>query len=250
MFPILQIGGLAIQVPGLLILLGIWLGLHTAERGAGRHGVPAETLYNLAFNAIIAAVVGARLAYAGLHLDAFIRSPLGLFSLRPELLDPLGGLAAGGLAFYIAVRRRSLDPGRVLDALTPLVAMLLIAIPVAHLAAGTGYGAPTELPWAVDVWGASRHPIQVYEILAATGIFAWFQYGPRIRNQTRISGVGFLNFLVISAAARVFLEAFRGDGLLIGPGFRLAQVAGWAIAAAGLAGLWALGRRAHEAVSE
>ena len=36
MFPVLQIGPLALQTPGLLILIGIWVGLSVMERFASR----------------------------------------------------------------------------------------------------------------------------------------------------------------------------------------------------------------------
>ena len=53
MLPILQVGPLAIQAPGLILLLGLWLGLALAERTAHYWGVPGKTLYNLAFMALI-----------------------------------------------------------------------------------------------------------------------------------------------------------------------------------------------------
>jgi hypothetical protein len=49
MFPILQIGPLAIQVPGLIILAGLWLGLSLAERRAKKRESNPSVLYNLVF---------------------------------------------------------------------------------------------------------------------------------------------------------------------------------------------------------
>lgn len=239
MFPILQIGGLAVQVPGLILLLGLWVGLSAAERRSRLYGIPAETLYNLVFACLVAGVTGARLTYAGMHLDVFIRSPLGLFSLRPELLDPLGGLAAALLVAGIIIQRRSLRPGAVLDALTPLFAILLIAVPAANYASGDAYGSLAALPWAVELWGAERHPVQIYELLAALGIFFYLGARPRSKEfEGQPAGGVFLNFLVLSAAARLFLEAFRGESPVIGPGLRIIQLIAWAVMAAGLVGLW------------
>ena len=37
MFPILQLGPLALQVPGLLLLVGLWIGTLVVEREAVRY---------------------------------------------------------------------------------------------------------------------------------------------------------------------------------------------------------------------
>jgi prolipoprotein diacylglyceryltransferase len=47
-------------------------------------------------------------------------------------------------------------------------------------------------------------------------------------------GINFLLVVVLSAAARVFLEAFRGDSVIWPGGFRAAQVVGVVVLAAAL----------------
>ena len=42
MFPILQIGPLAIQVPGLVIIAGLWFGLTLSEHRAKKHGAKSK----------------------------------------------------------------------------------------------------------------------------------------------------------------------------------------------------------------
>ncbi len=49
MFLVLQIGSLALPVPGLVLLIGVWIGLSLAEREAARLGLNPEAVYNLAF---------------------------------------------------------------------------------------------------------------------------------------------------------------------------------------------------------
>ena len=62
MFPVLQIGPLALPVPGLALLIGVWIGLWLAEIEAARLGIGPETVYNLAFIGLVAGLLGARLA--------------------------------------------------------------------------------------------------------------------------------------------------------------------------------------------
>ena len=56
MFPILQIGPLALQTPGLFIIIGIWLGLSTSERFASRFHIDPNQLYNLVLVSLLAGI--------------------------------------------------------------------------------------------------------------------------------------------------------------------------------------------------
>jgi prolipoprotein diacylglyceryl transferase len=248
MLPILNIGPLAIQVTGLVLLLGVWLGLSLAERHASRFGVKPNELYNLAFVVMIAGVIGARLAYALRYPGAFAQAPLSLFSLNPGLLDAWGGLAVGLLAALIYGQRKGMAFWPTLDALTPALAVLGIALSLSQLASGAAFGSPTELPWGIELWGARRHPSQVYEALAGALILAILWPGRQDAGD-RTPGTYFLTFLAASAGVRLFLEAFRGDSVLLPGGLRLAQVATWLVLAASLWGLRRLQGGASEDVS-
>jgi phosphatidylglycerol:prolipoprotein diacylglycerol transferase len=227
MFPTLQIGRLAIQTPGLILLVSLWLGLTFTERFVSRQHISPDDIYNLSFTALIAGVVGARLTYVARYPNAFLDSPLSLISLNPELLDPWGGLTFSLLAALIYGQRKKLSLWPTLDTLTPALAVLAIGFGLAHLASGSAFGKATDLPWGIQLWGTSRHPSQVYETLAALVILSlvW----PRKGQPTRPSGVQFLTFTALSAGARLFLESFRGDSTLILGGFRASQIIAWLI---------------------
>jgi prolipoprotein diacylglyceryltransferase len=242
MLPVLQIGPLALQTPGLAYLLGLWLGLSLAERAAPRYKISPETLYNLALTALISGLAGARLAFIAQNFPAFAADPGSALSLNPGLLDPWGGLAGGFLGGLIYAQRKALSAWPTLDALTPLLAVMSVAGALANLASGSGFGAPTSLPWAIEIWGAARHPSQVYELIAAAAIL-WLAWPRSVQAAGTPAGQAFLRFLSLSAAARLFLEAFRGDSLLIFGGLRLAQVLAWGVLAAGLWGLSRLTRK-------
>jgi prolipoprotein diacylglyceryl transferase len=242
MFPTLQLGPLALQVPGLVLLAGLWLGLTLSERRAKRHGENPGYLYNLVFIALIAGVIGARLSYAITYPSAFAANPLSLLSINPGLFDPFAGILIGVSTAVIYLYRKQLPLWSTLDALTPLFAVLAIAQGIAHFAAGSAFGSPTDLPWGIHIWGAIRHPTQIYEILLATIILlAVYLIDKSQSGQT--SGFTFLSFIALSSTARLFIEAFRGDSTLIGSGFRSAQVMSWLVLAACLA---LLGRRIQQ----
>jgi len=237
MLPILQIGPLAIQVPGLVILAGIWVGLSLSEREAPQFEINANDLYNLAFIGLISGLIGARLAYIARYPAAFTSNLFSVISLNPGLLDPLGGTAFGMILALIYGQRKKMSFWGTLDALTPALAVFMIALGLSHLASGNAFGTPTSVPWGIDLWGAHRQPTQIYEIILSSVIFwiIWYQRG---NADSRPPGEYFLAFTAMSAGARLFLEGFRADSVLIG-GIRIAQIAAWLVLAASL---WGLGR--------
>ena len=242
MFPVLQLGPLAIQTPGLILIAGIWLGLTLSERHASHVGLEAEMLDSLVLTSMIAGLFGARLGYIIRYPTAFLDNPISILSLNPGLLDPLTGSVVAVLVAFVFGQRKKLALWPTLDALTPGLAIVAVALGFSHLASGAAFGMPTDVPWAIPLWGANRHPSQIYEILAASIILIslWPGKGPLYKKITNPSGLYFLSFIAASAFARLFLEAFRGDSQIILAGIRQAQVFAWLVLAAVL---FAFGRR-------
>jgi len=214
----------------ILIVAAIWIGLALAEKRTQRHGISKEALNNLTFYSLFAYIIGGRLFYALENISSFVKSPLSLFSPNPALFDPTFALITALLVGYIYTQRQRLSLSGTLDAITPIFATLAIGLHLAHLASGTAFGSPTDLPWGIYQWNATRHPSQIYELFASLIIFGliWFS------KSDIPPGILFLNFTALTAGTRLFLEAFRGDSVLIFGEFRLAQIITWAILATAL----------------
>lgn len=244
MLPILHLGPLAIQVPGLILLVGLWIALGQMGRYAPRFQVAAGQLYNLVLIALVAGLAGARIFYVLRFPEAFRSHPLGMLSLNPALLDLEGGLLAGLVAAFIYGQKKGLELWPVLDALTPGMAVLSITFGLMHLASGEAYGAPTALPWGIELWGTARHPAQIYEI--ATGMLVARLVWPRNNHPADDArapipaGRLFWLFVALTAGMRIFLEAFRGDSWLVFGQLRVAQLIAWVILGISL---WQLGLR-------
>jgi phosphatidylglycerol:prolipoprotein diacylglycerol transferase len=241
MFPILQIGPLAIRLPGLLLIGGLWLSLILVEREASRREITDSLLSNLIFFALIAGLVGARLGHALHYLDAYLQNPLAFVSLNPDALAPLEGIVAAGLVAWIYAQRKCLPLWPTLDALAPGFSVFAVFVGFAHLSSGDAFGAPANLPWAIELWGERRHPSQIYEILAAALILllVW-----RSRRWTMFSGFLFLEWSAASALGRLILEVFRGDSLIVLGSLRGAQVASAVALLVSLGVMHVLARRA------
>jgi prolipoprotein diacylglyceryltransferase len=263
MLPILQIGPLALPTAALLLLAGFWLGLDLTEKQASKFGANPSAIYNMTLAAMVAGIIGARLAYAARAPEAFLQSPLSLLSLTPQMLDAAGGLASAVLAALVYMRLAKMAFWPTLDAAVSLLSVLAVALGLAHFASGQAFGAPADLPWSIDLWGMPRHPAQIYETLAAL-LVAAAVWQPAVWQPAAIwpvavwqradtgpvwrstPGMRFWLFLALSAFARLILESFRGDSTLWLNTFRTAQAAAWLVLAISL---WQIGRRLTARVS-
>jgi phosphatidylglycerol:prolipoprotein diacylglycerol transferase len=209
----------------ILIIAAAWIGLTFSERRAARYRVNLDSLSNLLMVSVVAFIVGGRLLDAFENLDIFLQSPTSIFSLNTSLFDLWGGWVIAVIVAVVYGRRVHLPFWQSLDALTPFFATLAIGIAFSHLASGEAFGKETTVPWAIDQWNATRHPTQVYEIIASflTLILILFQ------KPDSKPGYEFLLFLALTSASRLVIEGFRGDSTLIFGGLRAAQVVAWLI---------------------
>ncbi len=221
MFPFLRLGPFLIQMPLLALLLGVLIGLSVAEKEAGKLRLKPELIYNLVFYSLIAGIIGARLGYASRFLSTYLQDPLALFSLSLITLSASDGLIIALIVAIVYGARQQLPLRSTLDALAPGLAIFMIFLGMSHFLDGSAYGAPSQVPWAIYQWGVYRHPSQVYETLVAISIF--FAMRKRVFGKPRV-GSNFALTLALFAASRLFLEAFRGDSLIVYGGFRAAQV--------------------------
>ena len=214
----------------ILVVAAIWIGLWLAEKRSAKHGISANDLNNIVFFPLIGYILGGRILFAVENLSAFIQNPQSLISLNLDLFDPIGGAAIAIIVALIYGQRKKMPLWSTLDALTPLFAIFAVSLGLAHLASGSAFGKETSLPWGMQLWGATRHPSQVYEILASLLILGllWFQ-----KTDSR-PGIHFLIFAALTSGTHLFLEAFRGDSTLIFGGLRMAQIVAWVVLALSL----------------
>jgi phosphatidylglycerol:prolipoprotein diacylglycerol transferase len=221
MAPYLRISGFSIQAYPLLLLAGAWAGLGLSARVARRLGLDGDHIYNLGFYALLATLLGARLAYVLSHWSAYQGALLSALSPTPTALSWTEGALVGGVVAIAYWSRHRLPVGVTLDALAPGLTLALALERLGAFLAGTNYGEPTALPWGVTMWGEVRHPVQLYEMAALLLILGmlWWQ-----RDRRPFSGHSFALFVALYAGARLFLEAFRADASLLAGGIRAIQI--------------------------
>ncbi len=244
MYPVIHVGPAAIQSSILALIVALWVGAELAERGwkrrlAGPEGKSApqgEVVWNVIALVIAATLIAGRLVYVGQNQGVYAADPLQILSPTPGALSPGPGAVVGILAGLAYVQRRRVPLLSLLDALAPGILAAIGIIALGQFLSGDAYGMPTDLPWAVFLWGEWRHPVQVYDALAALGGLVLIG---RISG-SKEGGVA-LAGLAWYSAARVWIDAFRGDATAIPGGYRSTQLIALVVL---LLALWLMGRRA------
>lgn len=232
MFPLLQIGPLSLQAAGFFLILAAVVAMFQIEKFSVNAQLDPEVISSLTFWAIAAGLIGARIFYLMQTPGAFWANPLIIFSLNLQMFDVQGGILVGGLTALIYGQRKGISLWRGLDVFSIGAAVIWVGLGVANLATGDSYGIPTNLPWGIDLWGASRQPTQVYEILAGLGLL--FLLIRKIKQANRKPGEVFFVLLIFGSSAVLVIDAFREDTIRLSSGIHLVQIIAWLLLAGSL----------------
>jgi phosphatidylglycerol:prolipoprotein diacylglycerol transferase len=244
MAPTLNLFGLTLQTYPLILLLAVGMGLWLSGSEGQRLGIEGDRVYNLGFYALLATVLGARLAYVLSHWTAYRDAPLSAFSPAPMALAWPEGALIGGLVALVYWHYHGLPVGVTLDALSPGLALTLALERLGAFLGSKGFGDPTGLPWGIYLLDDVRHPVQLYEMTALLFVLGilWRQ-----RRQRPFVGHSFALFVALYSGSRLFLEAFRARTPLTGTGVRVVQLVALNVM---LGAVWYLYRRRFAAVQD
>ncbi|MFC2030040.1 prolipoprotein diacylglyceryl transferase [Chloroflexota bacterium] len=223
MLPVIQIGPLAIQTEGLILVAGFWLAIEIAGRQGSRLGLDQGAIQNAGLFGVLAGIASARLAYVLQYWPVYRENLLGIASLNPQTLSPMVGLLVGLLVAAAYLQRKKMPVRLLLDAIAPGAAILLATLALANLASGNAFGAESGVPWAVEMWDARRHPVQFYEFTVGLAILG-IVWG--VGKKAPAPGLLFLLFVALYGGARLLLEPLRVTSQLLPSGFRMTQVVG------------------------
>ena len=242
MMPVFSLGGLSIPAKPLILLLGFYVALWLGSKGAESLGIEGDHVWNCGFLSAVGGLLVGRLAYAARYPSVYIPDPLALLSPRLSTFVPWAAVLGGILTCFVYLRRHRIHLGRFVDAITPALVLLWGALALANLFAGDAYGEVTTVPWGIEMWGAVRHPTQLYDMLGAVATLFWLFLKPSPRGR----GIWGWRLLFAYSTWHLFIDAFRGDGAVVWGGYRLAQVLGLMGALIALAALASMAPLARE----
>ncbi len=217
-----RLGGLEVRWYGILMAVSVALGTWIAIKFARRRGINEDHILNLVLIAAPLGWIGARIYYVIFNWGYYSQNLSEIPKVWYGGLAIHGGLFAGILAGYLYTRRYRLDFWQIADVMAPSIILGQAIGRWGNFFNQEAYGYPTDLPWAMYIDGAYRHPTFLYESLWNLGVFAvlyWMFRRPVIR-----TGEVFLAYLVLYSVGRFWIEALRTDSLWVGP-LRAAQVA-------------------------
>ncbi|MFN2303817.1 MAG: prolipoprotein diacylglyceryl transferase, partial [Anaerolineales bacterium] len=235
MFPMINIGPLAIQSGGLILLLSIWIGIWISDRFSKNLGTSSDNIENSILIALLIGIVSARIGFFLRNFNIFLENPLSIFSLSPSMLYVPFGILIGTLSGLIYAQKKGLPNLPTLDTLSPMLLIVFIGFQLANFATGNIYGLPSNLPWAVPLWGAMRHPVQIYAIILALGAFLILVILTKGLKKSGFMRSGILFKLTITTLAiiTIFSRAFVDNKALLA-GVDTYQLFGFGILLVGL----------------
>lgn len=218
MFPILNIGPLAIQAAGFILILSLFIGLWLTGIFSKNLGTNEDAIENSILFGLISGLLGARLGFLLQNPSIFFENPLSFFSLTPSMLNTSFGLFVGLITAIIYAQKNHLPMWPTLDTLSPLSILIFAGFHLANFANGENFGLPTNLPWGIELWNETRHPAQAYafilSIIALTGLLIYtklFKKPGFLR-----SGILFSMTIMTLGLITIFTRAFVANKVFLG----------------------------------
>lgn len=216
-----QIGPLTIRWYGILMAVALFVGTLLALRAARRENVDEDHLLNLILIAAPLSWVGARIYYVIFNWRDYAADPLEILKIWHGGLAIHGALLTAIVIGYIYTRRYNLNFWQLADITAPSFILGQAIGRWGNFFNQEAYGYTTNLPWAMYIDGAYRHPTFLYESLWDLLVF-----GLLLVLRSKVAGPKgqlFLVYLSLYSLGRFFVEGLRTDSLMLGP-FRTAQV--------------------------
>jgi phosphatidylglycerol:prolipoprotein diacylglycerol transferase len=225
MFPVINLGPLSLPAPALLLLIGFMAGIYLAGKKAASYSIDPDLIDRTLWIGTISALIGSRLSYIASSPAAFRGNIKSVISLNPALLDPIGGLVLGIAVIFLILSKQKIDIWRYLDSLTPFLSTVILAYFLSCFASGSGFGTETDLPWGIYLWGAVRHPVQLYlSGFSLLTLLMLQNYGP-FKNLP--AGSTFLTSASATTIYMLLLTIFQEPGMLLLVGIRQDQFGYW-----------------------
>lgn len=211
-----NLGPFPLHTYGLLAAIGFALGILVVLYYAKREGLNSEMIMDLALYVIIAAIVGARLFYVIGEWETFRGNWKEIIMVQNGGLVFLGGLIVAALVVVYYARVKNILILKLLDAITPSVALGEGIGRLGCFFNGCCFGLPTKLPWGLSFppgslayqyfGGEHIHPTQLY---SASGLFLVFLALIWLYRRKEYDGQIFYWGIVFYAIYRFSVEFFR-----------------------------------------
>ena len=206
-FPMIKLGPLSFNMYGVMFALGFIAANWLAVKEARKKGIRKEIVETLIFYILIGSIIGARLFYVLFYWpEATPFTFWDLFTIWKGGLAFFGGFIGALITGYLYTKIHKLEFWKLADVFTlPLIVGHILGRVGDYLTGGHP-GLVTDLPWAIYLDGALRHPVVLYEIIGLI-IIGTIIY--QLKKLNKFDGFLFLMYVQLYAVQRIILDFFR-----------------------------------------
>lgn len=219
-----SIGPITVRWYGLLIATALLIGAVGGCYGCRKEGIDEDDFLTIFMVVAVAAIIGARAYYVIFNWPYYGTHPDQIIAVWNGGLAIHGGLIAGVLTLWLGCKYYKIRFWQLADILAPLMILGQAIGRWGNYFNQEAYGfavSKADVPWAMWIDGAYRHPTFLYESIWNLLVFFFLLWLTK-QLFTREGEVG-LSYLMLYSVGRFVVEGFRTDSLMLGT-LRMAQV--------------------------
>jgi phosphatidylglycerol:prolipoprotein diacylglycerol transferase len=216
-----QLFGISVHWYGIILSFAVIVGLVLAIFEAKRVNFNPEDVVDLVIWALPISILGARFYYVFFNWGFYQRNPGEILAIWHGGLAIHGAVISALITTWVFVKYRQLNFWKTVDIFAPGLILGQAIGRWGNFINQEAYGYETDLPWAMYIDGAYRHPTFLYESLWNFSVFLfllWLRKKPKL-----VSGDIFLAYSGLYSLGRFFIEGLRTDSLMLG-NIRVAQL--------------------------
>lgn len=231
-----ELGPFTVRWYGILIVSGIMVAILMCRRLSSGYGYTMDDIMDVALVTVPLGILCARAYYVAFSWGYYSAHPSEIIAIWHGGLAVHGSLLGGMLGLWLVARHKGQQFRRWGDIIAPGLILAQSIGRWGNFFNQEAYGYETDVPWAMFIDGAYRHPTFLYEsiwdVLGCLLLLAIWRY-----HRTRRVGDVAACYLVYYSLGRFVIEGFRTDSLMFGP-LRMAQVISIVGVACGVFMLW------------
>jgi phosphatidylglycerol:prolipoprotein diacylglycerol transferase len=225
-----------------LLAVAFFISSSLAVFAAKKNNIDSEAIFNFCFLVFISGVIGARILYVAENIPYYLKNPVEIIMLWHGGLSWFGGLLLSVISGTIYLKKNKLPIYRVLDLMSPFVALGQAIGRIGCLLNGCCYGKVSEFGLYFQAQKATLVPTQLYSSLVLIFIFIVLR---ALQDRPHKEGEIFFAYLILYSLKRFFMEFWRADNEVILFGLTLFQLISIAIFCAAIYKLFSI-KKSHD----